>query len=166
MRRVGREERYGAELLGPGDLLRPWQAPGRIASRPFESRWQTIAAAELAVLDQGFVRRVSAYPQIATRLIDRVMARSRHLALQLAILQQRRVEDRLLMLFWLLADRWGYVTSHGVRVAAPLTHALLAEVVAARRPSVSTALTRLARSGEVTRDGNDWVLHVERNPTV
>ncbi|MBS1860556.1 MAG: Crp/Fnr family transcriptional regulator [Actinobacteria bacterium] len=158
VRRVGRQERYGAELLGPGDLLRPWQAPGRLASQPFEASWQTIAPAELAVLDDAFVRRVAPYPQIATRLVDRVMVRSRHLALELAILQQRRVEDRLLMLLWLLAERWGYVTRSGVRVAAPLTHALLAELVAARRPSVSTALTKLVRSGQVIRVGSEWVL--------
>lgn len=158
VRRVGRGERFGAELLGRGDLLRPWQVPGRIASRPFESAWQTVAAAELAVLDGDFVARVSAHPQIAERLVDRAILRSRHLAFELAIVQQRRVEERLSMLFWLFADRWGYVTGQGVRVAVPLTHALLAELVAARRPSVSTALGRLAETGEVTRAGNEWIL--------
>ena len=158
VRRVGREERFGAEVLGRGDLLRPWQAPGRVASHPFESSWQTIAAAELAVLDGDFTHRMAPFPEIAERLVDRAMERSRHLALELAILQQRRVEDRLLMLFWLLADRWGYVTGKGIRVATPLTHSLLAELVAARRPSVSTALGRLAENGQVTRVGNDWIL--------
>jgi CRP-like cAMP-binding protein len=159
VRRVGREGRFGAELLGPGDLLRPWQVPGRVASQPFEASWQTIAAAELAVLDGEFVERVSAHPQIAVRLVDRAMLRSRHLALELAVVQQRRVEQRLQMLFWLLADRWGHVTRDGVRVIAPLTHALLAELVAARRPSVSAALGALAERGEITRSGNEWTLH-------
>jgi CRP/FNR family transcriptional regulator, cyclic AMP receptor protein len=158
VRRVGRDGRFGAEVLGRGDLLRPWQSPGRVASRPFEASWQTIAAAELAVLDRDFLRRVAPFPEVAERLVDRAMLRSRHLALELAIVQQRRVEQRLQMLFWLLADRWGYVTSHGVRVAAPLTHALLAELVAARRPSVSAALGKLAEAGEVTRIGNEWIL--------
>jgi CRP-like cAMP-binding protein len=155
---VGRDGHFGAELLGPGDLLRPWQVPGRLASRPFESTWQTVAAAELAVLDGEFVERISPYPQIAVRLVDRAMLRSRHLALELAVIQQRRIEDRLRMLFWLLADRWGRVTSDGVRVAAPLTHALLAELVAARRPTVSAALGSLADTGEVTRAGDEWTL--------
>jgi CRP-like cAMP-binding protein len=158
VRRVGRDGHFGAELLGPGDLLRPWQVPGRLASRPFESTWQTVAAAELAVLDGEFVERISPYPQIAVRLVDRAMLRSRHLALELAVIQQRRIEDRLRMLFWLLADRWGRVTSDGVRVAAPLTHALLAELVAARRPTVSAALGSLADTGEVTRAGDEWTL--------
>lgn len=158
MRRVGREGRFGAELLGSGDLLRPWQAPGRVASRPFESEWQAIAPVDLAVLDHDFSRRVAPFPEIAERLVDRAMLRSRHLALGLAILQQRRIEERLLMLFWLLADRWGYVTGTGVRVKTPLTHALLAELVAARRPSVTTALGNLSESGEVVRSGGEWVL--------
>jgi hypothetical protein len=158
VRRVGREGRFGAELLGPGDLLRPWQTPGRVASRPFESAWQTIAAAELAILDDDFVERISPYPQIAVRLVDRAILRSRHLALELAIIQQRRVDQRLRMLFWHLADRWGHVTGHGVRVVAPLTHALLAELVAARRPTVSAALGELAEAGEIVRAGDEWIL--------
>jgi hypothetical protein len=34
----------------------------------------------------------------------------------------------------------------------------LAELVAARRPSVSAALGKLAEAGEVTRDGDEWTL--------
>lgn len=158
VRRVGREGQFGAELLGPGDLLRPWQAPGRLASRRFESDWQVLTAAELAVLDAEFVARVGSSPQIAVRLVDRTMLRSRHLALALAAIQQRRVRERLQILFWLLADRWGRVTKDGVRVAVPLTHALLAELVAARRPSVSAALAALGAEGEVRRVGSEWIL--------
>jgi CRP-like cAMP-binding protein len=158
VRRVGRDGLFGAEVLGPGDLLRPWQEPGKLASRPFESSWQTIAAGEVAVLDGGFVERVAPYPQIGVRLVDRAMLRSRHLALGMAVVQQRRVDQRLETLFWLLADRWGRMTRDGVRVVAPLTHALLAELVAARRPSVSAALGELAERGRITRAGDEWIL--------
>lgn len=164
VRRVGQGGRSGAELLGHGDLLRPWQTPGRMASRPFVSDWQVVTGARLAVLDHGFAQRVAPFPEIAEHLVDRAMMRSRHLALELAGLQQRRVEDRLLTLFWLFADRWGYVTGAGVRVKAPLTHSLLAELVAARRPSVTTALGNLAESGEVIRNGGEWVLSPAAGP--
>jgi CRP-like cAMP-binding protein len=158
VRRVGRGGWCGAELLGRGDLLRPWQTPGLTSTQPFESSWQAISATSLARLDHDFAARVAPFPEIATRIVDRAMLRSRHLAFELAILQQRRVEDRLRTLFWLLADRWGYVTSEAVRLEAPLTHALLAELVAARRPSVTTALGQLAEAGEITRDAGEWVL--------
>lgn len=158
VRRVGREDRYGAELLGAGDLLRPWQTLSPGASRPFEPSWQAISPVDLAVLDLAFARRVAPFPEIASRLVDRAMLRSRHLVHELAIIGQRRIERRLEMLFWQLADRWGVRTRDGARVEVPLTHALLAELVAARRPSVSTALGRLAKAGTVTRTGDAWLL--------
>lgn len=158
VRRVGRDDRHGAELLGAGDLLRPWQTLSQTASRPFATSWQAIAPVEVAVLDPAFARRVAPFPEIAARLVDRAMLRSRHLALELAIVGQRRIERRIEMLFWQLADRWGVRTPDGVRVEVPLTHALLAELVAARRPSVSTALGQLAEAGTVTRAGDAWLL--------
>jgi CRP-like cAMP-binding protein len=158
VRRVGRDDRYGAELLGAGDLLRPWQTLGPSASKPFEPSWQAIAPVTLAVLDPAFARRVAPFPEIAARLVDRAMLRSRHLAAELAIVGQRRIERRLEMLFWQLADRWGVRTRDGIRVDVPLTHALLAELVAARRPSVSTALGQLAEAGTVTRAEDTWLL--------
>jgi CRP/FNR family cyclic AMP-dependent transcriptional regulator len=64
----------------------------------------------------------------------------------------------LLLLLWHLADRWGRVTPDGVRVALGVTHQTLADLVAARRPSVTTALQQLARQGLLGRDGDAWLL--------
>jgi hypothetical protein len=158
VRRVGRAGRFGAELLGPGDLLRPWQAVGPFATRPFEPVWSVAASAELALLDAGFARRAAPFPAVAIQLVDRAMLRSRHLALALAIVQQPRVDRRLHWLFWHLADRWGRSGPEGVRVELPLTHSLLGELVAARRPSVTTALSSLGAAGKVERDGGSWLL--------
>ncbi|HSC02450.1 MAG TPA: helix-turn-helix domain-containing protein, partial [Solirubrobacteraceae bacterium] len=43
----------------------------------------------------------------------------------------------------------GTVTPEGVRLDVRLTHELLAAVTGARRPSVTTALRRLAEHGQV-----------------
>ena len=43
----------------------------------------------------------------------------------------------------------------------PLTHELLAKLVGAARPSVTTALGGLADRGLVARDGRAWVLSHE-----
>lgn len=51
------------------------------------------------------------------------------------------------MLLWHLADRWGRVRSDGVIVALDLTHSVLAELVAARRPTVTRSLSELADKG-------------------
>jgi hypothetical protein len=158
VRRVGRAGRFGAELLGPGDLLRPWQTVGGFATRPFEPVWSVAVPAEVALLDAAFARRAAPYPTVAVQLVDRATLRSRHLVLALAIVQQPRVDRRLHWLFWHLADRWGRTGPEGVRVEVPLTHSLLGELVAARRPSVTTALSGLAAEGKVERDGGAWLL--------
>jgi CRP/FNR family transcriptional regulator, cyclic AMP receptor protein len=76
----------------------------------------------------------------------------------MAIAQQPRLDDRLWMLFWELADRYGRVHADGVHVDLPLTHEVLSHLVAARRPSVSVALTKLAGQGRLLRNGRGWVL--------
>jgi CRP/FNR family transcriptional regulator, cyclic AMP receptor protein len=62
------------------------------------------------------------------------------------------------MLFWELADRWGTVHRDGVRLPLRLTHAVLADLVAAQRQTVSKALGDLAARGSVAWKGDAWVL--------
>ena len=76
----------------------------------------------------------------------------------MAIVQLPRLDDRLWMLFWELADRYGRVHADGVHLDLPLTHEVLSHLAAARRPSVSGALARLSDAGRVRREGRDWVL--------
>lgn len=159
VRRVGQGGRYGAELLGPGDLLRPWQTVGQVASIPFEPSWEVIADTRLAVLGSSFARRASPYPTVASQIVGRAMFRSRHLAVNLAIVQQARIDTRLRMLFWHLADRWGKTNASGVTIDVPLTHYLLSGLVAARRPTVSTAIAGLVREGVLERTAHGWLLH-------
>jgi CRP-like cAMP-binding protein len=79
----------------------------------------------------------------------------------MAIVHQARVDVRLHMLLWHLAARWGRVRSDGTVLRLRLTHAVLADLVAARRPTVTTALSDLARRGMVKTDGETWVLSGE-----
>jgi CRP-like cAMP-binding protein len=46
----------------------------------------------------------------------------------------------------------------GVHLRLRLTHEVISHLVAARRPSVSAALTRLAKRGVLRRDGAEWLL--------
>jgi CRP/FNR family cyclic AMP-dependent transcriptional regulator len=157
IRRVGVEGRYGAELLSRGDVLRPWQEDERI-TLPLSSSWVVHEPARLAVLDDHFLRLISRYPKIASRLVSRALRRSRYLAVNMAIVHQARVDTRLHMLMWHLAGRFGRVRSDGVIVPLRLTHAMLAELVAARRPTVTTALSTLAKEGRVRLVENAWLL--------
>ena len=63
-------------------------------------------------------------------------------------------------MLWHLAERWGRVHPDGIVVPLPLGHQRLADLVGAHRPSVTTAMGELTRSGAVSRRENgDWVLH-------
>ncbi|MEA2312938.1 MAG: family transcriptional regulator, cyclic receptor protein, partial [Solirubrobacteraceae bacterium] len=63
IRRVGLDGRYGAELLGPGDLLRPWEADGEaIPAMPFEASWRVFAPSRFAVLDLPWATRMAPHP--------------------------------------------------------------------------------------------------------
>ncbi len=161
VRRVGRTGRHGAELLGPGDLMRPWQNDGEDVTLPVQTSFRVIEHAVLALLDLRFAARAATYPEVVGALVGRAMQRSRTLVFTMAIAHYPRTDQRLLMLMWHLADRWGRVTPDGVRVPLRLTHELLADLVASRRPSVTTALQRLARDGQVARRGDSWILHGE-----
>jgi CRP/FNR family transcriptional regulator, cyclic AMP receptor protein len=159
VRRVGRAGRHGAELLGPGDLMRPWQHDGEDVSVPFPTTFRVIEPTRLAVLDLRFAARAAPFPEVHGALVGRAMQRSRTLAVTMAIAHYPRVDQRLLMLLWHFADRWGRVTPSGIRIPLPITHELLADLVASRRPSVTTALQELARAGHVERAAEGFLLH-------
>jgi CRP/FNR family transcriptional regulator, cyclic AMP receptor protein len=157
-RRVAQGRLRGAELLGPGDLLRPWDRVGEWSSIPAEADWVVIGDARLAILDADFSRQAASFPEIAVALTRRSLLRSRYLAILVAIVNQRTIETRLNLLFWHLADRFGYVRGEWIDIPVPLTHSLLSELVAARRPSVSTALSSLRDRGVLVRNEDGWAL--------
>lgn len=161
IRRVGVDGRFGAELLAQGDLLRPWQHDGEDDVMPFETAWRVVAPVRLAVLDLEWATRVAAFPQIAAELAGRALERSLRLATLMAIVQQPRLEQRLWMLFWELAQRHGKVHMDGVHIDLPLTHEVLSHLAAARRPSVSASLTKLGARGVIRREGRGWVISGE-----
>ena len=146
------------ELVGAGDLLRPWN-DDQTTSLEFSTEWRVLERATVAVLDGRFARRMCRVPNLMSGLIERTVERSRWLSFQLAIAHVRRAEPRVLMLFWHFADRWGRVTPAGVVVPMRLTHATIARLVCMRRPTVSATLVRLVRTGELARnEDGTWTL--------
>jgi CRP-like cAMP-binding protein len=77
----------------------------------------------------------------------------------LTIALHPKLEERLQLLMWELADRYGRVHPDGVHVDVPLTHELISQLAGARRPSVSSALARLQQMGSIERGGLGWILH-------
>jgi CRP/FNR family transcriptional regulator, cyclic AMP receptor protein len=151
--------RTTTELLGAGDLLRPWDDDVQFDALPFAATWHVHVPARVAILDTRVAMAAGRWPPLATALSARHVRRARGLAFQRAIAQLPRVEDRLLVQLWALAERWGRVGPQGVRLALNLPHRTLATLIGARRPSVTTALTGLTRAGLVERTQEGWLLH-------
>ncbi len=158
VRRVGVDGRFGAELLGDGDLLRPWQGEDAQPTLPRTTGWRVLEPTRMAVLDSRAAQRLADYPQLTGRIIARALERSRNLAVNMAIVHHPRVDVRLHMLFWHLADRWGRVRTDGIILPLRLTHSVLADLVAARRPTVSTTLSELAKRDLVRAVTDGWLL--------
>jgi hypothetical protein len=158
--------RTTTELLGAGDLIRPWDQDAGLEGLPFEVHWHVHESTRIAVLDRRFAMVVGRWPDLVDAVITRALDRSRWLSLQLAISQVTRVDGRLLILFWQLAERWGRVSPDGVRLPLRLTHQTLGKLVGARRPSVTTALSGLARAGLVERTPGGWLLHGDPSDAV
>lgn len=158
LHRVGIDGRFGAELVGEGDVLRAAAQDLDNPTLPLTVEWLILEPSRVAVLDERFVRQLARFPQVAGRLFARSVLRSRQLAVNMAIVHQARVDVRLHLLFWQLADRWGRVRSDGVVVPLRLTHTVLADLVAARRPTVTSALSDLSRRGLVRAVADGWLL--------
>jgi CRP/FNR family transcriptional regulator, cyclic AMP receptor protein len=150
------------ELLGPGDVLRPWRWDPDGSHVHAEVGWTVLEPSRLAVLDNGLVTRIAPWPQLGVELFARGTRRAHALAVSLAIAHHQRVDDRLVLTLWHLAERWGRVRRDGIAVPLPLSHQRLAALVGAHRPSVTTAVGELVRAGTISRSADGiWVLHGE-----
>jgi CRP-like cAMP-binding protein len=91
-------------------------------------------------------------------LVERALERSRNLSVGIAIIHHPRVELRLQMLLWHLADRWGHVRPDGIAIPIQIPHTLLADLTAAQRPTVTTAMSELTRQGIIASLDRGWLL--------
>lgn len=159
---VGSGERSFLELVGREDVLQPWVTLGGEASTPTEVRWQTFAPTRVLVLGPEAAAAISAFPELVAALMERLVLRTRRMAFQLAVHRMVRIDERLDLILWHLADRWGRVNADGVVLELPLTHQQLAAVIGAQRPSLTSAVGALEAQGRLSRGpGARWVLHGE-----
>jgi CRP/FNR family cyclic AMP-dependent transcriptional regulator len=153
-------ETLATELVGRGDILRPVDHDGQDAPVPFDIVWRVLEPTEIAILDRRFAKVIGHWPEAMEVLMRGAVRRAQSLAVVLAVSHLRRVDVRLLVMMWYLADRWGKVTPDGVHLPLRLTHQTLGRLVGAQRPSVTTALKQLAAEGRLTREGDGtWMLH-------
>ena len=158
-RDVVMSQRLATELVGRGEILRPADHDGEDAPVPFDVSWQVLEPVRIAILDREFARVAGHWPDVIEALVRAAVCRAQSLAVTLAVSHLRRIDARLLVTLWYLADRWGKVRPDGVLVPLNLTHQTLGRLIGAQRPSVTTALRQLTDEGEVARnhDGT-WLL--------
>ncbi len=156
VRRVEIAQGSSVELLGNGDLLRPWQED---ASSFCAASWEVLEQSTMLALGPGFTRGLAQWPTIAANLAMLGLRRSRALAADAAIASIIGIEERLLIMLWHLAERWGEPSTEGIHLSIRIPHRLLAEMMGARRPSITSALTKLQEAGRLDSgpDGG-WIL--------
>jgi CRP-like cAMP-binding protein len=152
-----------AQIHGPGDLLNAdREQDGSLATA------HTLLATgevDLAMLDDCFLAALRRWPQLAARFFTQAMRQADRAGEHKAISQLPRVEDRLVALFWHLADRCGRVGPDGVLIDLRLTHETIGRLIGARRSTVTLGLTALAGTGllQRTSDGK-WLLDTATQP--
>lgn len=146
------------ELLGPDDVLRPWDDESDLSPIGARVSWTVLEPASFAILDRRWVLFASRWPGIGVEILSRVLRRSRSLTVLLTIAGLRGVQERVMLCLWHLASSWGRVTPEGTLVPFPLTHELIADVIGARRPSVTSAISELQSRGDLERAEGGWLL--------
>ncbi len=143
-------------LIGPRELV---LLDGvQTDSIPLNWDWSVLAPARLVLLDARLHTVARNWPGLMSAILERAAQQTRWAFLQQAISQLPRVEERLLALFWSIADRQGVVRPDGVWLELAATHDTLASMVGAQRPTVSLGLTRLAEGGLVRAENGGWLI--------
>src|SRR5690242_8841453 len=73
-------DHVSAELLGPGDLVRPWQPASRAGLLPVDAVWSVPSPLTVALLGRSFAAAAARYPEVTATLVDRLSARTTRLA--------------------------------------------------------------------------------------
>jgi CRP/FNR family transcriptional regulator, cyclic AMP receptor protein len=136
-----------SELLGQRDILRPWNEDCGFTVAELDATWTVLEELRVAVLDHRFAAVAARWPVVLDVVLSRLVLRSRCLTFHLAATRLHRVDVRILVTLWFLAERWGRVTGEGVLLPLRLTHRILAQLIGAQRPSVTTAVGELAAAG-------------------
>jgi hypothetical protein len=140
------------EVVGPTDIIRPWETDLIPSLVPTVSSWRVLDPAQVALLDGRVTALIGRWPELTAAVGGRLLRRTRSLAYLMAAQHFVRVEDRLLATLWHLASMWGRVTPRGTVVPFRLTHQMLASIIGAQRPTTTTSIRSLERQGRLARD--------------
>jgi hypothetical protein len=145
------------ELLLSGDVILPW--PPSPTAPQARLRLSALDEVKLAILDHRFLQAAARWPGLMIGIQRRLNDQKHRLATHGAICQLPRVEQRVIAIMWHLAARTGRVGIEGTILPGQLTHETLAQLIGARRPTVSLAVRTLREQGHLRRrDDGTWLL--------
>jgi CRP-like cAMP-binding protein len=156
MHRVAIDDQPALRLMGPGDFLT--YGVGSRSPLLAHAEYHAAGPVRVAMLGDRVLWLAQRFPRLVAGLQTRMAEQHERVAVQLAICQLPRVEDRLMAMLWLIAETWGRVTTGGTLVPVSLTHDALGELVGARRSTVSLALKQLVEDGVLVRNDGGWLL--------
>jgi len=148
-------------LVGANDFLRPWDM--RELCLTSAASWRALTPSRVVLLDEQFSLRSDGLPAVTRAMVSQAALTTHWLLAKSLIISVPLIEERLVLLFALLGERWGKMTPAGVVLNLPLTHRILAHLCGARRPSVTIALRTLGAQGVVERTADHaWLLRRPR----
>lgn len=153
-----------SEVVGPSDIVRPWENDLIPSLIPAVTDWRVLEEARVALIDGRANMLIGRWPELSAAIGGRLLRRTRSLAYLMAAQHFVRVEDRLLATLWHLASMWGRVTPQGTVVPFRLTHDMLAGIIGARRPTTTIAIRSLSEQGCLARDGSRHYVLVGEPP--
>lgn len=112
----------------------------------------------LTTLPASALQALLAIPPVAATLFRALGAALRQRQDAASYLASVHHVDRVRQKLAQLAREFGRVQPDGIRIGFPLTHDLLAEMVASARETVTRSLDELHRGGFVARDGHSYRL--------
>jgi hypothetical protein len=134
---------------GPGMIVLPPKAEDMLCA--LEEAQVTL------VSTQGF-EQLMAIPPVAHRIVQQIASTLARKQEALAGFGAPRHTERVRRKLLLLAETYGHVVRDGVRIDFPLTHALLAEMIASSRETVTRSLHDLEEAGVIARRGSTYRL--------
>lgn len=145
------------ELYGPPAVFGD---PGLFARE--RDRIINVAAVEPSVVIQipraELVAFLHQHQPAMERMLEGLAAQIRDEVHVIAGLAFDRIRDRLALKLVEYADEHGAADPRGIRITLKLSQTLLASAISATRPNVNRAVKELINAGELTVDGDTYVL--------
>jgi|SRR5919197_5912849 biotin operon repressor len=133
--------------------------PGRIVLPPSPDEvLVALTKASVTAIDVAARNELLRLPSFADLVVDQLSFALRQKQEAIANLASPRHVERVRLKLLQLAQGYGHVVRDGIRIDFPLSHALLAQMIASSRETVTRALDELERSGFVVREGGSYRL--------